>query len=251
MVMRHYIEKTVNNWTIQKRTLYDQKYLQPLCVFIQKLFEEIFGSDIMKKEAVLLYNDSEASCPMLIINRTPIVIRTCAVDLRYWSQFIYQFSHELTHYVIRQHRHKGDGKIKWFEETVCEAMSLYILWQSSEKWSKCTLAKENPNYNNCLRKYLSDERNCAADNKSALKKCHTASDLQKIEQTCEDRRSDRFQERNYLYELFRKNPEYMPMIVAYSHYAHDNLLIDLDQWLQDIDESGLILKLRQIQPNVE
>ena len=49
-----------------------------------------------------------------------------------WDQFTYQFSHELCHiFTNHEHREMAPGVItrdhQWFEETLCEAVSLYTL----------------------------------------------------------------------------------------------------------------------------
>jgi hypothetical protein len=50
----------------------------------------------------------------------------------YWSQLTYQFAHEFTHVLCGakpvEHRHK------WFEESLCEAASLFVLRRSAETW---------------------------------------------------------------------------------------------------------------------
>ena len=51
---------------------------------------------------------------------------------RYWSQLVYQFSHEFGHIIAN---YKPDpGPHAWFEESVCEAMSFQVLSQLSSCW---------------------------------------------------------------------------------------------------------------------
>lgn len=57
----------------------------------------------------------------------------------YWSQFIYQFSHEFCHYMVGRHVAKS---IRWMEESICEMASHFFLIKSSEIW------KTNPPYPN-------------------------------------------------------------------------------------------------------
>ena len=45
---------------------------------------------------------------------------------RYWSQYAYQFGHELTH-ILTDYDRFSPHRHKWFEETVCEAASLFAL----------------------------------------------------------------------------------------------------------------------------
>ena len=50
----------------------------------------------------------------------------------YWSQYDYQFAHELTHILCNCDRRKA-GRNLWFEETLCETASLFSL----HKMSRC------------------------------------------------------------------------------------------------------------------
>lgn len=43
--------------------------------------------------------------------------------------------------------------IQWFEETLCEAMSLYILKLSSLRWHECALSHINPNYSTSFNQF--------------------------------------------------------------------------------------------------
>lgn len=51
---------------------------------------------------------------------------------RYWCQFIYQFSHELCHYMIAN---QVVQPMRWFEETICELASQFFLLKSVERWT--------------------------------------------------------------------------------------------------------------------
>ncbi len=70
--------------------------------------------------------------PMVAWGRRPYWIRISARDT-YWCQYVHQFSRELCRVLvnfdrIRHHRHK------WFEETLCELASLFVLHRLSERF---------------------------------------------------------------------------------------------------------------------
>ena len=46
---------------------------------------------------------------------------------------MYQFSHELCHVLTNFDRHKGH-KHRWFDETLCEVASLFVLHRLAELW---------------------------------------------------------------------------------------------------------------------
>lgn len=134
-------QEILKNWILIEQTQDEVNYMRPIFTFILDQFVEIFGADIMEAEWCIVFNSVSAPCPMLITNQTPIALRTDVKSLGIWNQYVYQLSHELTHYVIRQYKENKDSIIKWFEETLCEAMSLYILRQSSDKWFDCPPVK--------------------------------------------------------------------------------------------------------------
>lgn len=101
---------------------------------------EVIGSakDALVEAFGVPPDDAIRVSPWRLVPRTfydcrPYEIRLTARD-SYWSQYIYQFSHELCHVLTgfdryREHRHK------WFEETLCELASLFTLYQLSETWA--------------------------------------------------------------------------------------------------------------------
>lgn len=58
-----------------------------------------------------------------------------------WDQFAYQFSHELCHiFTNHEHREIAPGVVsrdhQWFEETLCEAVSLVALERMATRWER-------------------------------------------------------------------------------------------------------------------
>ena len=68
-----------------------------------------------------------------------------SVKGRFWAQLAFQFGHELGH-IVSHYERINDNKIgnenKWFEETVGEVASLFVLAQMAETW------KTDPPYMN-------------------------------------------------------------------------------------------------------
>jgi len=51
---------------------------------------------------------------------------------RFWAQHSYQFAHEVCHCLCRFK--DGDKTNHWFEESLCETASLFVLRQMSKEW---------------------------------------------------------------------------------------------------------------------
>ena len=70
--------------------------------------------------------------PQVFYDHRPYRIRLSARD-RYWSQYVYQFSHELCHVMTNFDRHKGH-RHRWFDESICALASLFVLHRLAEVW---------------------------------------------------------------------------------------------------------------------
>lgn len=67
-------------------------------------------------------------------NEDGAFVVTLAVEGAYWSQLAYQFSHELCH-VLSLNERRIETATDWFEESVCEAVSLVTLRRMARQWA--------------------------------------------------------------------------------------------------------------------
>ena len=72
--------------------------------------------------------------PRVFYDYRPYEIRISARDT-YWCQYVYQFSHELCHVMTNFDRHR-EHKHKWFEESLCELASLFVLHRLATVWKE-------------------------------------------------------------------------------------------------------------------
>lgn len=63
---------------------------------------------------------------------------------RHWSNYSYQFAHELCHHVIDSDFYTTNDKFGWFEEALCELASIFFIDKMSQTWLT------NPPYPNWL-----------------------------------------------------------------------------------------------------
>jgi len=235
MDMQYIKDSTI--WALAKRTEEEAKYMEPLFDFVFEQFCEIFGTEYMNGEPCEVFNDPDSECPQLLFRFNPIRLRTQAKSLTHWAQYIFQLSHELTHYAIRQFkeiRNKENG-VWWFEETICEAMALYIVKSSGERWHECKLFYGDQNYRQGLIDYYKDKY--ANTDESVLEKCHTFTELQNIENTCQknEGRQGRSIHRNYMFDTFVNNPTCIAQLVRYPLFMR-GLVIDFNEWELDTDD---------------
>lgn len=205
-------------------------------------YERIFGDEIMNNEECIVYNNPQANCPMLLTNSTPVKIRLAQSSTSYWAQLIYQLSHELCHYAIRQTKNKKEFTLAWFEEIVCEAMSLYMLKWSAENLDKhsglCGEFKSN------IKNYLDDELNKTGT--TGFRSCKSVDMLGKYD--AERDRESHINERNKLYYEIIKNPKLCSCFCDYERYVkNNNITIDFNTWEKD-DNNPIVRFLHKLQP---
>jgi hypothetical protein len=69
----------------------------------------------------------------------------------FWSQYAYQFGHEFCHVLC--HYRPSDGKNLWFEETLCETASLYVMRGMAREWKDKPPYANWRDYRDSLREY--------------------------------------------------------------------------------------------------
>jgi hypothetical protein len=98
--------------------------------------------------------------PVALFEKTPsgaYVIQLSAKDRR-WSQFAYQFAHELTHVLSNFNNSpsrlaSANDPNQWFEESLCEAASIFALRQLAATWEVAPPYPQWKNYAPALRRY--------------------------------------------------------------------------------------------------
>ena len=85
-------------------------------------------------EAAIHVSSWDRDYPYTVYDKRPYQVFLSARDT-YWSQYVYQFSHELCHILThfdtsKKHRHK------WFEESLCELASLHVLRSLATVWKE-------------------------------------------------------------------------------------------------------------------
>lgn len=220
--------------------------------FLMKEFVRIFGDATMYSEACNVYNDPSANGPQLIMNTTPIEIRIRLKKFTLWAKLIFHLSHELCHYAIRQHKSDKGRVLSWFEEILCEAMSLYMLGYSAKHWKDCGLYSENNQYAKSIDKYLRDE--LARLPKGGLKACTTIDSLNEYNKICSQSDENRLGHREetiFVYNLLVKDPLLARCFLEYTKYIDDNrLTINFDKWKLDNKNNEMVLLLESTQPRI-
>ena len=85
--------------------------------------------------------------------RKEIVVQLDTSDT-YWSQYAYQWSHELCHILCAYRDDAKDNK--WFEEMLCELASLYTMRAMAESWKTDPPYSNWKSYGKSLRSYADD-----------------------------------------------------------------------------------------------
>ena len=109
---------------------------------------------------VFVLNSSVSSPPKEYPERIKVgsyvLIYLTTQDL-YWSQYSYQFSHELCHHIIDTDFPPKNDKFGWFEESLCELASLYTLNKMSITWQTNPPYSNWKNYSGSLKDYVTNK----------------------------------------------------------------------------------------------
>jgi hypothetical protein len=240
---------TFGNWQVQSD-------LSILFRFVLPMFERIFGQSIMSKEACTVFSDLDCpTAPVTAFNPTRIILKA---EPSYWSQVVYQLSHELTHYAVRQKTNYqySNCAIAAFEEPACEAMALYIEKLCSENWSNCEYSSWDSNwganfevYRKAVYEKVSGEAHCRTYHEWInLCSAYTGS------LTVDAQRPDVSAMRNHLYDSFVQMPYAIAAFIEYPLYMRTipfEMLIDTENWSKtDYSSKPFIQAVCSIQPDI-
>lgn len=151
---------------------------------------------------------------------------------RRWSQFAFQFAHEVCH-IQCNYRDREKSNL-WFEESLCETASLFVLKQMAETW------KTNPPYAN-WKSYSDSLRQYAEDRNADLEKPDDVSLAEwfrkneaEMRQSAIDRRKTQVFAAALL-PLFEKNPQHWRAI-RFLNLGDPQATLTFTQYLRDWHE---------------
>lgn len=101
------------------------------------LFRQYFDNVDAHPLKVVNIRKSSDDCPMTLYEKSSILLCVDSIDdngkpALFWSQYIYQFTHEFCHYMNFGH---VVPSIRWFEECLCELASHFFMIKSAEHWA--------------------------------------------------------------------------------------------------------------------
>ena len=92
-------------------------------------------------------------CPLVFYKRDAggaIRVRLCSRKT-YWCQYAYQFAHEFCHIMCSYD--SDDNRNKWFEESICELASMFVLRKMKPHWEKNQIIKRSKKYSKYFMPY--------------------------------------------------------------------------------------------------
>ncbi len=169
-------------------------------------------------------------------------------NFSYWCQFIYQFSHEFSHFLIFHLNPDEDRNVSWIEETICEALSLVLLKHFAENWHLCPLFSQAPNYDADTRKYLAD---CLAEKGNCkLAKCRSLLELQEINANGQNDRESHREEMHQLYRAIQAPHDIQALLCYRDFVIPKTILLDVPQYRKNCPMSNAIQYLCKLQTSI-
>ena len=131
IVASHLFSVTI---TIQQGNWGDVKLAEIKCVLDSTAGIFVPYSNTLRNKEIYVYET--ASVPKFFYSdplRDEKIRINISAKNRHWCQYAFQFAHELGHLMCVARR--GDSTNQWFEESLCEAASLFALERLSKTWS--------------------------------------------------------------------------------------------------------------------
>ena len=250
-----------DNWYYSTDSGEKDKYIEGIFSTLYPQYSAIFGEDAMSYKPVIIYNSPDAPNPVTSSYEGYTIITLSLDKTSYWSQMIFQLSHEMTHYAFYsltpnatiENGDWDDMFSQWNEEIICEAMSLYMLRFMSENWAECPLSKSNRTYGSSVGEYLEDVYNKYKDNallsdSSAL----SGEDFQALSDAANKDRARHGAETHYCYDLYVKygNNVIGEVLNMYRYYNPKYDDIDFASWAKETRYTDFVKELSRIQPEI-
>lgn len=114
---------------------------------VRREFIGIFGAKVVDSHPTLIVLH-HLDVPITFRAQNLIYLSSCDT---FYLQHIYQFSHELCHFMVPS---EVCAPYRWFEETLCEMMSWFILWRISRHPASAHIYEMGPLYGEPIQTYL-------------------------------------------------------------------------------------------------
>ena len=121
---------------------------------VNTLYKYIDTPLINYKGKLYVIHKPKETNPRTIMNTVPNEIWLPDIPDNQWETYIYQFAHELCHFIIHTDFEKRNKNLYWFEECLCELSSLFCLSKMSYHWQTKPPLPSLSGYSNTLKKYL-------------------------------------------------------------------------------------------------
>ena len=248
-----------DNWYYSTDSGQKDEYIEGIFSTLYPQYAAIFGEEAMSYRPVIIYNSPDAPNPNTSAYEEYTIIKLSLDKTGYWSQMIFQLSHEMTHFAFGSS--KPDSTIEkkrmfsqWNEEIICEAMSLYMLDYMSENWAQCPLSKINRTYGASIGEYLEDAYNeykgnalLSSDNASLSGK-----DFKALSDAANKDRDRHGAEANYCYDLYVKygNQVIGEVLNMYRYYNSEFSCINFTAWANQTKHVNFVKELSRVQPEI-
>jgi len=253
----------IGNWYYSTSSGEKDEYIEGIFNSIYPEYVSVFSEQAMQYKPVIIFNNPDEPNPVTSPLGDVTIITLSQDKTSYWSQLIFQLSHEMTHYAYFSLTpdvdiFKGDWddmNSVWNEEIICEAMSLYMLdfLSTAENWDKCSLSDINPGFYTANKEYLEDEYNDTAGSFPFNEFYCTPDEFQMISDFADENRGQHSLQRNLAYDLFVEygNSVIGEVLDMYSYYNADYDYIYYDEWAKNAKNNEFITKLSDIQLDIK
>lgn len=200
-----------------------------------------------------IFNNPKMRCPVYYDKEGNYVLPNDRIyitvdDLKNLKYIIYQLGHEITHYFTQRHHVDDGSKIKWVEETICEAAAFYFLehFTTPELWQDYRVDLEYEKYYDKLKPYY--QKLFIEKGNSALSEADQNA-LREIDNLAENDRALRCEEVKKLVSLIKTHNDLKALVYYRDHTKKDGLLLDTESYRKAFPDCKAVAYLCELQEN--
>ncbi len=206
------------------------KYAIDMSRKILAWFEENHVQIISDKPLVLHF-DETLDCPIFLPSENTGCPFDCIhINLKddiKWNQLLFQLSHELCHYVIYLNNKQDYQIIKWIEESICEAFSLFCLKKWSVEWKVIGYPSINKNYGKLMSSYRKTQMQKDPIHPSLMDDI----DMKILINIDDSSESNRLRRQDFVCQLTNLiSKQSISKLIDYQNYRYSNLLLNTKQY---------------------
>lgn len=193
-----------------------------------KLMEKYFS--LNSPSNMQIVQNSDFNTPEFDTSGYNPTIKLTVPNIRYYDQYVFQFSHELCHVLIgKEKEHSHQTRDAWFEEVICEVSSRFFLEKISSDHRMAKILYPVPTF----KMYASDRKNMIStfdvrvlSNEESHLLSRFRSEIENRTYGNDDTRNRYNYIANFIHPIFEENPNLWQEVYLIRNFSNEKGFIE-------------------------